>query len=156
MVIISKVPIPQGEDINSLLQGHEEGILQDLLSKREVLNGVSKGKAKEEGGEKAQAAPQGKLDVSNPRLISYHRPPLLFSLLGGLRLENLERLRVTLKVERYGVGVSGGRLRHSFDLYNDDQLERYARKAADRLDMGSEEMRVRLKCLGRSFGVVSF
>ena len=147
MVIISKVVVPKGEDINSLIQGHEPGILQDLLSKREILNGESARNVKEEGGEKAEAAPQGKLDVSNPRLISYHRPPLLFSLLGGFRLENLERLRVTLKVERYGVGSGGGRLRHSFDLYNDDQLERYARKAADRLDMGSEEMRVALNAL---------
>lgn len=145
MVIISKVPVPKGEDINSLIQGHELGVLQDLLSKREVLNGEKEEGAKSKGSRSLE--PTGKLETSNPRLISYHRGCLLFSLLGGLRMDNLERLRVTLKVERYGVGGGGGRLRHSFDLYNDDQSERYARKAADRLDVGMEEMRSAINAL---------
>ena len=141
MVIISKVPVPKGEDINSLIQSHEPGILQELLSKRVVLTKVKPDLPIE------KRKPKGKLDTSNPSLLSYEIPPLLFSLIGGVSMTSIERLRVTLKVERTGKGSSQNCLRHSFDLYNDDQLERYARKAADRLDVGSQEMRSGLQQL---------
>ena len=138
MVIISKVPVPKGEDINSLIQSHEPGILEELLSKREVLTKRSNPRS---------IIKKGKLDTSNPNLLSYEIAPLLFSLIGGVSMSSIERLRVTLKVERSGKGSSRNCLRHSFDLYNDDQLERYARKAADRLDVGSGEMRNSLQQL---------
>ena len=140
MVKISKVIVPKGEDINSLVQGHELGVLRDLLSKREVL---TKGLEEERRTQPIKKM-DGVLDVSNANLLSYVVSSLLFSLIGGVSMTNIERLRVTLKVERKGCS---GRLRHSFDLYNDDQLERYARKASDRLDIGSQEMRIALNGL---------
>ncbi len=142
MVKISYVPMPKGEDINSLIQGHERGVLKALLEKRVVLNEPEK---QREEAPKPQVSRSGKLITSNPNLLTYEYPPLLFSLIGGISMTNIERLRVTLKVEC--PGGSRGRLRHSFDLYNDDQLERYARKAADRLDVGSGEMRTALQKL---------
>lgn len=57
---------------------------------------------------------------------------LEISILGGVRLEGLDRMRVTLKIQLdYQV------IRHAFDLYNDTQLERFTRKAAERLSLGA-------------------
>ena len=57
---------------------------------------------------------------------------LEISILGGVRLEGLDRMRVTLKIQLdYQI------IRHAFDLYNDTQLERFTRKAAERLEVGA-------------------
>ena len=136
MVKISKVPTPKGEDINSLIQSHEPGVLNHLLGERQLLVG------EEVTLPASESKPNtSKLDTSNPSLLTYQNGSLLFTLLGGVSESNIERLRVTLKVERHPHKSSFHSLRHSFDLYNDDQLERYARKASDKLDIGSNEMR---------------
>ena len=140
-VKISKVEMLEGEDVNSLVQGHELGILSDLLVKRKVLSSPTlqaSFSVEKNAQSKTKSKVAGRLDVTHPSLLLYEYGVLLFSLIGGLNGSNLERLRVTLKVERRGLD---SRLRHSFDLYNDDQLERYARKAADRLELSSEEVR---------------
>ena len=54
------------------------------------------------------------------------------AVLGGIRLEGLDRMRVTLKMQ-----LGNQVIRHSFDLYNDTQLERFTRKAAERLEVGT-------------------
>lgn len=145
---ISQVDVPDGEDVNSLVQGHELGILGHLLSQRKLVDESKLIDARvpieQPKKQKVESKTTGRLDASNPSLLVYEHGPLLFSLIGGVSGNNLERLRVTLKAERRGLN---SRLRHSFDLYNDDQLERYARKAADRLDLGSEVVRSALYAL---------
>ena len=59
------------------------------------------------------------LDISNPEHIGYEHGGLAITILGGIRLEGLDRMRVTLKVQ-----VEHLSLRHSLDLYNDNQLEK--------------------------------
>ena len=54
------------------------------------------------------------------------------AVLGGVRLEGLDRMRVTLKIQ-----LGSQVIRHAFDLYNDTQLERFVRKAAERLEVGT-------------------
>lgn len=43
------------------------------------------------------ASPQ--INTSQPEAITYQSGELAFTILGGIRLEGLDRLRVTLKVE---------------------------------------------------------
>ncbi|MEQ8627764.1 hypothetical protein [Ekhidna sp.] len=73
-----------------------------------------------------------KLNTSNPEHITYEHPPLDISVLGGIRLEGLDRMRVTLKVK-----VEHLSLRHNLDLYNDNQTEKLIRKLAERLEVGT-------------------
>jgi len=123
---ISQVKLPKGEDANSLLLGHEPEVLSELFKNRESLTEVKTEEA-------------GKLNASNPKQLIYEIDDLVFTLLGGINLRNLDRLKVTLKVERRGDAFN--RLRHNLDLYNDDQLGKYSLKASDRLDVSSERMR---------------
>lgn len=72
------------------------------------------------------------LDISNPEHIGYEHGGLIITVLGGIRLEGLDRMRVTLKIQ-----VEHLSLRHSLDLYNDNQLEKLVRKVAEKLEIGT-------------------
>ncbi|MEM6526527.1 MAG: hypothetical protein AAGF85_07520 [Bacteroidota bacterium] len=63
------------------------------------------------------------LDTTNPDHIRYQYDHLEITILGGIRLEGLDRMRVTLKIQ-----VEHLALRHNLDLYNDTQTEKLIRK----------------------------
>lgn len=71
-------------------------------------------------------------DTSNGDHITYEHPPMNIAVLGGIRLEGLDRMRVTLKIQ-----VEHLSLRHNLDLYNDNQTEKLIRKIAERLEIGT-------------------
>lgn len=73
-----------------------------------------------------------KLNTSNPEHLTYIHDMLEISVLGGIRLEGLDRLRTTLKIE-----VEGLALRHNLDLYNDNQVDKLVRKVAEKLEIGT-------------------
>ncbi len=75
------------------------------------------------------------LIIIDQQQLQYENDILKIIVLGGIRLEGLDRLRVTLKVEIKDpekIGASSPRppFRHTVDLYNDNQLEKFIRKAA--------------------------
>ena len=72
------------------------------------------------------------LNTTNQDHITYSHPPLDMAVLGGIRLEGLDRMRVTLKVQ-----VEHLSIRHNLDLYNDNQTEKLIRKIAERLEIGT-------------------
>jgi hypothetical protein len=73
--------------------------------------------------------------ATNPEQLIYDNAIFNIEVLGGVRLEGLDRLRVTLKVSLNQSEVPP--LRHNLDLYNDTQLEKFIRKIAERLEVGS-------------------
>lgn len=73
-----------------------------------------------------------KLNVTNAEHISYQHGGIEITVLGGIRLEGLDRMRVTLKVQ-----VEHLSLRHNLDLYNDTQVEKLVRKVAEKLEVGT-------------------
>ena len=75
---------------------------------------------------------QRTLDTTNAEHLIYKRPPLEIAVLGGIRLDGLDRLRTTLKIQ-----VEHLAIRHNLDLYNDNQTEKLTRKAAERLEVGT-------------------
>lgn len=86
------------------------------------------------------------LNTQNPEAITYESEELRFTVLGGIRLEGLDRMRVTLKVEVHNrkfqhylnnPELAALALRHNLDLYNDVQVEKLIRKVAERLEVGS-------------------
>ena len=72
------------------------------------------------------------LNTENREYLFWQYEQLNFGLLGGLKIEGLERMRVTLKVEYNQVAV-----RHNLDLYNNDSLDKLLRRCAERFALGT-------------------
>lgn len=80
------------------------------------------------------------LIIIDQQQLHYENELLKLTILGGLRLEGLDRMRVTIKMEitpSSGSGSPRPPFRHTVDLYNDTQLEKFIRKAAEKLEIGT-------------------
>lgn len=73
-----------------------------------------------------------KLNTTNPECITWQYEELLFTVLGGIRLDYLDRLRVTIKIEFKRTVI-----RHNLDLYNDTQTDKLIKKCAERFEIGT-------------------
>ena len=85
------------------------------------------------------------INVSHPDAITYTTDELKFTILGGIRLEGLDRLRVTIRTEMVtrkfphylnNPDLAALPMHQSLDLYNDNQVEKLTRKIAERLEVG--------------------
>ena len=86
--------------------------------------------------------PTRSLDTTRAEHISYKYGGIAITVLGGIRLEGLDRMRVTLKVSTYAEASADRQvehlsLRHNLDLYNDNQVEKLVRKVAEKLEIGT-------------------
>jgi predicted transcriptional regulator len=86
-----------------------------------------------------------KINTSNPEAITYSTEELCYTILGGIRLEGLDRLRVTIKIEVVNrkfqhylnnPDIAALAIRQNLDLYSITQVEKLARLIADRLEVG--------------------
>lgn len=86
-----------------------------------------------------------KINTTNPEAISYQTEEIAYTILGGIRLEGLDRLRVTIKVEVVNrkfqhylnnPDIAALAIRQNLDLYSITQVEKLARLIADRLEVG--------------------
>ena len=137
-VKVSKVETPKGEDVNSLVIGHEPEILSHLIESREFLFSFEKTSAeKEEVVEQIQSL---ELNIENPEYIFTEVGELRFTIMGGIGLYPLDKMKVTLKIEKIGSNKPLHRLRQTIDLYQDDSVEKLARKVAERLEIGSTKV----------------
>jgi len=76
-----------------------------------------------------------KLKTSDTEQLIYENDLLQLTVLGGIRLEGLDRMRVTIKLQLQE--SSRPPIRHNLDLYNDTQLEKFIRKCAEKLEIGT-------------------
>lgn len=76
--------------------------------------------------------PKRSLDIANAEHIGYKYGGIEITVLGGVRLEGLDRMRTTLKIQ-----VEHLSIRHNLDLYNDNQVEKLVRKVAEKLEVGT-------------------
>lgn len=60
------------------------------------------------------ATPQ--LTTQNPNQLEYHNQLIKIAVLGGIRLDGLDRMRVTVKIQ--STEVDSVAVRHNLDLYN--------------------------------------
>jgi hypothetical protein len=84
------------------------------------------------------------LETTNPHCFTYKTEELLIELLGGVRVDGLDRM-VTIKVRminRKHAGylsnpeLAGLSVRHNLDRYNDTQVEKFVRRVAEKLEIG--------------------
>jgi len=78
------------------------------------------------------AITQTTFTTDNAQHLIYENGILRIEILGGIKLDGLDRLRVTLKIQ-----VEHLTLRHNLDLYNDTQVEKLVRKTAEKLEVGT-------------------
>ena len=85
-----------------------------------------------------RSSTKGKLNTDNPELILYETDSLHITILGGIKITGLDRLRVTLKIEKkeYSHHLP---VRHSLDLYHSKQVEQLVQKIAASLELGTAE-----------------
>lgn len=166
-VKLSSVETPEGEDINSLLQGHDQDIITHLLESRQVflLNEEIEWTDEEqspaadatglntwnpepgEGGSRSetqwsQAKPMPLMvNFSNEQFITCQSGDLQIIILGGVNLQQLDRLRLTIKISRMGTNNPLHSIRHTLDLYHSDYLEKFITKAGEQLETGTHIIR---------------
>ena len=126
---ISKISLPAGEDVNSLLQGHDAKLLIDLIEQRTELSfsnpvlHVSRDESKKVAAETLPrpSSQHSKLNTQNPELLIYDNGELYIEILGGIKITGLDRMKVTLKI------LHKEKLHnpqwYSIDLYNQVQRE---------------------------------
>ena len=133
---ISYVNTPDGEDANSLIISHEPEILSHLIESRSYFS-IESVSTDRQSNEK-QKGHRVRLNTDNPELILYETDLLHITILGGIKITGLDRLRVTLKIEKkeYSHHLP---VRHSLDLYHSKQVEQLAQKMAESLEIGTAE-----------------
>jgi DNA primase len=141
-VKITKVPVPVNEDVNSLLQTHDDPrVLVDLIGQRTDFF-LSREKKEEEAASPETPLVSGrqpaanKLITTNPELLVYDSGELLITVLGGIKLTGLDRLRVTLKVEHKTKSLLP--VRHNLDLYHQPHTEQLINKIAESFEISTQ------------------
>ncbi len=153
---ISKVAMPAGEDVNSLLQMHVEEqsddipmaerignakqMLLDLIKQREAFSFSHRVLRTNE--KKKSELPQTltipvlqpltKLDTRNAELLIYDNCELYFEILGGIRITGLDRMKVTLKVQHKQKQLLP--VRDTLDLYSRNQTEQLIQTISENFD----------------------
>ena len=74
-------------------------------------------------------------NTADPDQLVYENEMLTITVLGGIKIEGLDRMRATLKIELNE--TSRPAVRHNLDLYNDTQLEKFIRKVAEKHEIGT-------------------
>jgi DNA primase len=156
---ITAVPTPQGEDINSLAQGHEAEVLTHLLDERaprppeggviaakeaQVLFSDEKNKSKPPAIQELPLQGAGGLDCSNPHQIKFTTATAKYYVQGGLRKE-ADSLKITLAIENPALPYLKSRLK--YDLYNDKDTERNTKEAADKLNLRADLLQTDISLL---------
>ena len=75
------------------------------------------------------------INDSHAEYLVWQYEQLQITILGGLKIEGMERMRVTLKIE-----WKEQTIRHNLDLYNDGSLDKLIRKCAERFSLGTAYM----------------
>jgi DNA primase len=161
-VKVSSINTPEGEDINSLAQGHELSILPHLIEKRndprfffstekkktvelkpieEKTEKAEPVKKKEEQQAKpqepTQQVPIGKvsMDTTNPERIIFETENLHITIWGGIEKENLSRLRISLHIQNKNDKYKT--YRDDCNLYSHPQVKKLVQSISESLELPS-------------------
>jgi len=94
----------------------------------------------------SQLPPESSLNTKNPELLLYKTKDLKITVLGGIRISGLDRLKVTLKIERRVAAdnknqVHSPTIRHSLDLYHAKQTEQLTEMISNQTESSSSKTR---------------
>lgn len=175
-VTVSRVETPAGEDVNSIHAEQGAERVAELIRERTEIHvsetATSTENCSAEGEEEGSSSPEdpssedppseqretpqreatrreGRLDTSNPDWLIYRTGDLKVTVQGGIELEDLGRMRVTLKIEevREQDPSSGTPFRDRLDLYRAARTEKTAERAAESLGKGTPRLKEALSRL---------
>jgi len=130
-VSISTLDLPDGEDVNSLAQGHESDIFQHLIDSRTSLFSAEVPK-QETKNETPVAASH--LRTENKYKLSFSTDTAVYFVQGGIG-RILDNMKITLVIE-----VNNKKSRNKVDLYEDKQVEKLCKDAAQKLGLERESL----------------
>jgi DNA primase len=162
-VKFSNINTPEGEDVNSLAQGHEIGILAHLIDKRNdprFVFSFEKKKiiqpeipeekiekplpVKKQEPVKAETQPEqpqiatplnAVLDTENPERIVFETEVLHITMWGGIEKENLSRLRISVHVRSKSDKYKT--YRDDVNLYSHPQVKKLVQSISESLELSS-------------------
>ncbi len=140
-VKLSAVETPEGEDINSLYVNYDEDAIVQLLDERKPLKEYQEPSIKTQDKKNDTINSNKSFNTNNPEFITYTTGELQIILLGGINLQQLDRLRVTIKITRTDTNNPLHAIRHTIDLYHSDYLEKFIIKASEQLETGTTVLR---------------
>jgi DNA primase len=149
-VKISQVETPEGEDINSLSISHEPEIFTHLLESRKEIEAFSfssentteknSDEKKKESNKQITRSTTQQINTQNPNKITYATSTAQYQILGGLR-KDLDSMRVSLTIRNHNNNL---RHRSKPDLFEDKQVEKIAREAAEKLGLRADLIEIDL------------
>ena len=77
------------------------------------------------------------LNCQNTDQLQYNTDELLITLLGGVGMNNLDRMRVTIHIRRNPHINAAYSIRQNIDLYQDDLIEKFTRRSAEKLEIST-------------------
>ena len=140
-LLITVVDTPEGEDINSLGQGHDSEIFSHLLENRKPFFLSIENPSVE--NKKVTVSTlinlpehqkSGSLKINLDCLI-YETDSLHITLWGGIEIHTVNRLRVTLHIKLKTNEYAS--FRDTADLYSNGQSDRLIKQAAEKLEISS-------------------
>lgn len=141
---ISHVETPDSHDVNSLYTSHEKEIFTHLLQSRKPLSFSTESVLTEKTSTEKKnepvpdnPPPSSKLDTSNPYNILYKGEIARYSIRGGVR-SDMDSLKVSIVIESLKQAGPYMKYRNKVDLYENRQVEKIAREAADKLDVRAD------------------
>lgn len=141
---ITVVDSPEGEDVNSLLQGHDPEIFTHLLeNRRSFLFSTETGfenrktsieKEKSQDNSPTVPSEDAALKVTAD-YIRYETDQLEITMWGGIDINTVSRLRATLHVQLTDNNYVS--FRDTADLYSHSQTDRLIKQAAEKLEVST-------------------
>ena len=127
---ITIIETPDNEDINSLSLKYDSDLFTSLFQNRKSFLETKK---EEREKKKEENEEENKLSIISPELLIYDNCVLKISVLGGVKLNGLDRLRVTLKIEHKEENFLP--IRHNVDLYHSINTEQFTAKIAENMEI---------------------
>jgi hypothetical protein len=77
---------------------------------------------------------------SSPEALMFKSPSLLITIMGGVKITGLDRLRITLKINHAEEEDSVKAIRYNIDLYQSDSVEKLISKVSEQFDISILEV----------------
>jgi DNA primase len=142
-VRFSTLELPEGEDVNSLAVAHEDvqGLFMSLYDNRKRIE------VAQESAPLPQPKLMPKLNSTLAHNLVYTTSTAIYSIKGGIRssMKDYDSLKVTLVIEN--PGRSRVKSRQKLDLYEDKQVEKASRHAAEKLGLRAELIELDIQAL---------
>jgi DNA primase len=127
--IIKIVELPNDTDVNELWVNHlSEGLFLELLGQSKVVKSVEK--------------PSLDLKIINSNYYTYETEKLKIEVLGGINVEQLDKMTCTLRLTRKPKRNALDKLRQSLNLYHSGQVRGLIKRVQEEFELPMQELRL--------------